>query len=866
MKTTITTPKIALLFLFIYLPSLLFSQISDQFSDGNLNLNPTWSGDTTHFMINSINQLQLNAPNAGTSCIYTTTEWDSTEKEWLINVHLPFSPSSNNCCQFILKSNQADFIQMNQGFYLQMGENLSLDAIELFFKNNTQLISICRGSNSLIASSVDLNIKVTYSNQGEWKVYVDTNKSGDYWLDAQGYFPDTISMKSMGVVCKYTSSNLNKFYFDDIYYGSPIIDTSAPDIIFIKSDDYRNKIKITFSEHVNPATALKKENYIIDNLIFPDSIYWNNDIENCLTLFFNTPFPNQYSGLLVVQNISDFSGNIMDLYETSVYFNTLEKYDILFSEIMADPTPQILLPPAEYIEVFNRSYPDTAFLEGWFLKIGNTIKPLPDIKIPFQEYALIVPDSYLIEFQSLCDHVYGISSLSLTNDGQELTLMNAQNEVIHHIHYSVNWHSDPLKMDGGWSLEMIDPENPCTGADNWGSSESNLGGTPGLENSIKKENLDFHIPEIEKVIVNDSITLYVYCSESITCENIPFQIDHEVRIAKIDLLPPANQVIKLELFDPILDNTTYQLTVIDTIKDCCGNILSIGSSVLFAIPLEPSKGDIVINEILTDSFLDSDADYIELYNRSDKIIDVGKMRLGCGNTNNPEKLVMISGTSLLLFPKQYLAVCKNKKITQNQYYTPTEKSLIETDSLPNFTNSTGTIYLTDYSLNLLDYITYSTSMHSPYLNSYDGVSLEKIDFNLDSQNQDYWQSASFSVGYGTPGYQNSSFAPIKMTEDEIIIEPKIFSPNGDGYQDFTQIYTRFSDSETRITIAIYDIDGNCVKNITNNSIASQNEIYIWNGYNEIGEKLSDGIYVVYIEIWRLNGKIQKYKKAVSILH
>ena len=158
---------------------------------------------------------------------------------------------------------------------------------------------------------------------------------------------------------------------------------------------------------------------------------------------------------------------------------------------------------------------------------------------------------------------------------------------------------------------------------------------------------------------------------------------------------------------------------------------------------------------------------LEIYNRSDKIIDLKTVRIGSGGTHFPDKSVIICAEGYNLFPKTHLAICKNPSLTASQYICPYPEQLLGNDSLPNFANSFGVVHLTDLTYNEIDKFNYDETMHYALLQSVDGVSLERINYNGETQNRNNWKSAAMSAGFATPGYVNSQYSQI-IEEDKII--------------------------------------------------------------------------------------------------
>jgi hypothetical protein len=165
--------------------------------------------------------------------------------------------------------------------------------------------------------------------------------------------------------------------------------------------------------------------------------------------------------------------------------------DVIISEIMADPLPQVSLPAREYIEITNRTeYPFN--IKNWKLSTESQSTLFPESIINPSDIIIICSVQDTLQFQKF-GRVLGLKQFpSLTDEGKLLYLSDSTGTFIHGIEYSSAWYRDDLKSQGGWSLEMIDTRFPFYFKDNWKASESRNGGTPGKVNSVNEIILIFH--------------------------------------------------------------------------------------------------------------------------------------------------------------------------------------------------------------------------------------------------------------------------------------------------------------------------------------------------------------------------------------
>ena len=76
-----------------------------------------------------------------------------------------------------------------------------------------------------------------------------------------------------------------------------------------------------------------------------------------------------------------------------------------------------------------------------------------------------------------------------------------------------HWYQNELKKDGGWTLEMIDTKNPCSGISNWKASKDAIGGTPGKKNSVDGINTDETAPKLLRAFATNNTTVTLLFDE-----------------------------------------------------------------------------------------------------------------------------------------------------------------------------------------------------------------------------------------------------------------------------------------------------------------------------------------------------------------
>lgn len=554
---------------------------------------------------------------------------------------------------------------------------------------------------------------------------------------------------------------------------------------------------------------------------------------------------------------------------SSVQIQAQQRFEVLINEIFADPTPIVSLPNAEFVELKNVSG-RSINLQGWRLRsLTTTSGAFPSYVLPADSF-LVISSTTNAPLFAQYGRVLGVTSFpALDNTGTTLSLTSPTGATIHSVSYNVAWYQNAVKSEGGWSLEMIDTRNPCSGSSNWRASTDARGGTPGAKNSIEGSNADQSAPALLRAGAIDSVTLLLYFDEPLDSAKAATPANYSITdgigtpSSAITVSPNFNRV-QLTISTPIARGSVYTITA-NNVTDCSGNVVQARKSVRVGLASPIEASDVIINEILFNP-KPAGVDYVEIYNRSSKIFDLKDIYIAnrSSTTNQVGSVRQLSTENQLIFPGDFFVISENGAIVQQQYTAQNAENFIDVSSMPSFPDDKGVVVLLNGQGAIVDELRYDEKWHFRLIDNEEGISLERIDYNRPTQSQDNWHSAASTVGFGTPGYQNSQFRTDLQLQGEITATPKTFSPDNDGFEDFAVIGYQMTELGFVANITIFDAAGRPVKVLAKNATLAQTGAFRWDGLDDKFRKVPVGTYVIYTEVFNLNGKKRSFKNTVTV--
>ncbi|MHB1278471.1 MAG: lamin tail domain-containing protein [Bacteroidia bacterium] len=513
-------------------------------------------------------------------------------------------------------------------------------------------------------------------------------------------------------------------------------------------------------------------------------------------------------------------------------------HELIFTELHFRPN----VGQAGFIEVYNR---------------GNKAQSLAGTAVIYEEKAffpgkrLLYPSEALI----LCkeaDTPYfsGMPYLAvkampvLNSKSGHLALKNVNGALLDAVHYSDSQFQSWPQKAMGYSLQRMDSTRACSYPGDWKASAV-YGGEPGVHRFIVVYN-DPIIPRLQEIYPESKRHLRLRFSA-------PIETDQpEIRLLEAwgspvnwDLVSNDFRSWLLEWSDSLMSGQLYRVEI-SGLGGCNGEIMPKQE---LDIRLPERAAAIRINEILTDPIGD-DPDYVELYNAGAEAVDLKGMTLCNLNADGSLKEQFpISTGGYLLMPGAYVVLTEAHHRLYSLYNFYDESRVRIMKDLPSFPNTEGAVVVLDSFGNVLDSFHYSDMFHSPILLNTEGVSLERINPDVTTDQSNNWTSASASSNFGTPGRKNSQSRDIPASGEKYwkLVSPT-FSPDGDGFEDLALLVYDKLEPGSHVSINVFNPGGQQVCEWTNNLPCGSSGTLKWEGYDALGQPLPEGPYVISI-VW-----------------
>lgn len=542
-------------------------------------------------------------------------------------------------------------------------------------------------------------------------------------------------------------------------------DTSLPELVNLIIVDNQT-LKIAFTERLANSPATNSTNFNLHN---GNSITNSQQIAaDSVELSLDSALQNATNYQLTIDNQQDIFGNTATSLDTSfTYYNPspVDSGDVAINEFLAAPPSNI----SEYVELYNHSS-KSLDLQGWTLSDAgqdrSTITSSSFI-VPPDSFIVIAKDNSLTADYPNISMIVMSSLPALNNGGDAITIRNSNGVLLDSLTYDSDWGEDEI------ALERRSIDVPATYKANWGDSPNPNGGTPGFANEVETDQTP---PAFEELYAINANNLQLTFSESITPSSATDKQNYQISAdLNIQMILAKEDSVQLLLSEDLVSEQTYEVSV-SNLSDIFGNTISETTKKTTYLRIEEAQSrDIVINEIMYNPG-SNEADFVELYNISDKNFDLSNWQIGDASSDAtiPENTQLLAGEYLLL--------------TGGEIFAGSISNAIDVSSFPALNSNTpDVVFLKNDGGQTIDSLRYAQTWGG----SEDGTSIERKDPEAASNDASNWQTSSANSGYSA-GTQNTVYQQ-DTTPPEVIFSKTLI--NGDIEVRFNE-FIRLTDELT----------------------------------------------------------------------
>lgn len=514
---------------------------------------------------------------------------------------------------------------------------------------------------------------------------------------------------------------------------------------------------------------------------------------------------------------------------------------VIINEIMYSPESG----ESEWFEIFNR-HNDFVDLNRWEFRdasgswlnlIDSTFFLLPN------GFAVVSGNADFLQSYPSFNGKLILPSLfsTLNNTSDSLFLRDAVNHTIEAVAYYEEWGGGI-----GVSIERKELQSSPFNPDNWGSSRSTIGATPGYMNSITPLTYDLSLDSLKILsVIGDTtsvfyLTFYIKNCGTTTCNQA------EINIYETNDTSPKS-VDAMNLINIQTKSTDSVSCQIGPFRSGPHNFTACVSwnydqnpqndSLNFTIDISYPAETLSISEFMpypqdVQAEGISTAEYVELYNFSADTININDWYISDENTANP----VIILHSFCLLPDSFIVLSSDSSIFAFPGTSNTNTAVLS--KFPSLNNKEDAIILKDPTGKGIDSLRYSAIW-----NISKGISLERVFYTNPTSSYTNWRSC-VSLAGGTPGLPNSVTPVSSLNKPGIKASPNPFSPDGDGMDDEVTFQYQSPFPSSKVTVEIYDLNGRLIYRPAHNIPSSNEGTVVWRGESKYGQKARIGIYIV----------------------